>query len=219
MRRIAILIVLIVFGPFVAEAALPHDFSYSYGDPYSDEADDYIVSTSNAELSTEGNFRFWKPIVGGTSMPGTDPAVITYHFEFSEPVGEAQLFMRTDTFHWSYSQGYTFIYGSVDGVDWVLLKETEPPESGEWNPGNFSGLLPDDPFLGATDIWLKAELYSYGSSAPAGGVYTNTAEHSRYDVTRDNTTFSLQVNFIPEPTTLGLLGLALVLGVKRLRRR
>ena len=154
MRRIAILIVLIVFGPFVAEAALPHDFSYSYGDPYSDEADDYIVSTSNAELSTEGNFRFWKPIVGGTSMPGTDPAVITYHFEFSEPVGEAQLFMRTDTFHWSYSQGYTFIYGSVDGVDWVLLKETEPPESGEWNPGNFSGLLPDDPFLGATDIWL-----------------------------------------------------------------
>jgi len=170
-----------------------YNFSYSYSDPYESGADDYIVNVSNAILYTEGTVRAWKQDIGSNSFESATPGVITYHFDFEKLVSEAQLFISTSTFYWSYSQGHSFIYGSLDGSNWVQLVEAVPPAFGEANTQRVQSLPAN--LLGGQSLWFKVELYSYGDRAAEGGVWTNTAQHSRHDTTAGNTTFSLEVKF------------------------
>ncbi len=95
------------------------------------------------------------------------------------------------TFHWDYSQGHAYLYGSTDGVDWQLLSEVGPPAHGTYNSGGWSGDLPEI-FIGAQDIWLEARLYAYGPSAYVGGVRCNTAQLTRWRVGGGNS-FTLEV--------------------------
>lgn len=208
----------------VADAA---SFSYSYSNPYEAHAQTYIHSMSNVELHTEGTVRHWKPATGGTTIGNTTPGVITYKFDFgTDIVGSATLKTNNPTFHWSYSQGHNYFFGSKNGSDWVQMLNVTPPAYGTANVGVFNGLLPDT-LLGGTQLWFKAELYSYGRNAPFGGVWTNTAQHSRWDVNHPNAeTFKLEVDFaggpdpIPVPAALPLLGLGLaVFGVVGRRQR
>ena len=130
------------------------------------------------------------------SSDGT-PGVITYRFDFQKTIAEAQLYIRVTAFHWSYSKGHAFIYGSRDGVNWVQLVEAAPPAYGSANT-QVARSVPGS-LLGGQSLWFQVELYSYGSGAPNGGVGTNTAQHSRYDRNADNTTFKLDVNFSNGP--------------------
>ncbi len=122
----------------------------------------------------------------------SSPGVIVYHFSFAEPITEATLSITTSTFHWTYSQGHSFVYAATDGHNWIKLAEAAPPEYGGWSAGNFSGSLPQA-FIGGKDIYIKVELYSYGESASKGGVYCNTAQYLRYDTNQDKLTFNLEV--------------------------
>ena len=84
--------------------------------------------------------------------------------------------------------------GSVDGYTWHLLAEAPPPAFGEVTFVPYNQDLPKL-FKGSKEIWIKINLYSYGTSASAGGSATNTAQHSRYDSSNPKTTFKLDVTF------------------------
>lgn len=167
-------------------------FGHSYGSPASPAGLNYVSSTTNAEVAQEGDDWYWRPMFGAETLAETDPGVITFRFPFESRVLGGRLFLRMTTFHWDYSQGHAFLYGSTDGVDWQLLSELEPPAHGGWAGGGWSGDLPEM-FIGATDIWLEVRLFAYGPTANAGGVRCNTAQFSRWNQGLGGNTFELEV--------------------------
>jgi len=169
------------------------DWLYQARDPEDADSQTYIHSTSNVIIRTEGQFRFWQPEVGGQTFDATTPGTVIYRFPFDRPVLAAQGTFGVYTFHWSYSQGRGYVYGSKNGSGWVLLDQIEPPEEGGWNRGG-SGLVIPPALLGGDELWFKVELYSWGPSAPSGGAFTNTAQLCRYDVDADPVTVWLQVD-------------------------
>jgi hypothetical protein len=189
-----------------AAASNAYDFVYQYGDPRTPLNDGTIVSHTNATTYYENPIWCWKPITGGTTFATTTPAEVIFHFSFDRPTSAIDLWMNMPTFYWSYSRGHNFLHGSTDGADWTLLAELPPPAYGAARDLGTVAIPPA--LIGADELWLRARLYSYGTSAPSGGVWTNTAQLSRWHGT--NTTFRLQVNLepIPEPTTPGLIVLA-----------
>ena len=212
------LISFLMLFPFSSYAAT---FDYSYGDPSLSSSQSYIVGTNNVVLASETNYKYWKPNKGGSTLVTTTPGEITYHFDFAsmgyvDPISNISLGIFMPAFHWSYSQGYNALFGSTNGIDWIALAETPPVPFADYsNIGPITGL---DSLQGGNDLWLRAELYSYGPNASNGGVYTNTSQLSRYDVNRSNTTFSLSVDFeedtgggtVPEPSIIILMAIGLL---------
>jgi hypothetical protein len=169
------------------------DFSLPYGNPADPRALAFVTSTSNAVIADEGVVRYWRPAVGGQTFETTTPGVVTHHFGFDRPIVGGRLSFRLAVWHFSYSQGHAFLYGSTDGHTWQQLSEVQQPAVGQAAGGGWNGDLPQM-FIGATDIWLEARLYSYGPSAPSGGVYCNTAQFSRWDARQTFNTFELEVD-------------------------
>ncbi len=173
------------------------DYTYAFGNPDDNHAQQHIVAVDNAETWFYAPVWFWKPEVGGESLAETPPGVVTFKFEFQETVSEAHLKLNMPTFHWAYSRGHNFLYGSADGEHWELLMEVPPPEYGMANSGFFDAQLPPG-LVGTNEIWLRTELYSYGELAYQGGEYTNTAEFARWDQDNPSRTFQLDVRFEEE---------------------
>ncbi len=176
------------------------DFSYKIKNPSLESAGKYVTSTSNINIHTEGDFTYLCPAKGAATVDKSTPGVIRYHFSFAVPISEAKLFVNTDTFHWSYSQGFSYVYASVDGINWIKLAEAAPPELGKWRSGNASGSLPAV-FIGKKDIYVTVMLYSFGPSASKGGIWCNTAQHLRYNKKTDNVTFQLDVKNVAGPVS------------------
>ena len=118
--------VTITFGPD-CDGEIDHEigpsdfFSYSYSDPAGPNAREYLHSSSNAEVGIEGSAHYWRPMVGGEEFNETTPGVITYHFPFGRPIASGHLLATLAVWHFWYSQGHAFLYGSTDGVSWELL--------------------------------------------------------------------------------------------------
>jgi len=190
-------VITITFGPecdgSFGRGISPSDiFTYSNGDPAGPNAREYIVSASNAVVGIEGSAHYWRPMVGAEEFVDTEPGVITYHFPFGSQIVQGRLLATLAVWHFSYSRGHAFLYGSTDGVDWEPLAEVAPPDFGQGRGGGWNGDLPEL-FIGETDVWLQVRLYSYGPNAAAGGIYCNTAEHSRWDANGPATTLELEV--------------------------
>ena len=214
----------------LAALALPASgatFSYGYSDPGAEAADDFIVSTSNVLLYTEGSFRQYIPVTGGTTFAATTPGVITYRFDFgSDIVDSATLLTRNPVFTQSYSRGRNRIFGSRDGASWELLYEVlspDPPPFEVGTGGGFNGPLPAS-LLGGTELWFRFDLYSYGPDVGCcGDAGRNTAQHSRYRIGSGTETFRLDADLadpppVPLPAALPLL-LAGLAGFAAVRRR
>lgn len=190
-------VVTVRFGPD-CDGGLDQEISpgdvvtYSYGSPTSPAARTHLVDAVNAEVGQEGSASYWRPMVGGEELDEAPPGIVTYHFPFDRTVVGGTLQLELSVWHFSYSRGHAFAYGSRDGVDWQQLAEVAPPDFGMGRGGGFNGDLPA--FLtGGSDIWLRVELVAYGPNAAAGGIYCNTAEHSRWDANGPRDTFSLEV--------------------------
>ncbi len=174
------------------ESSRPPSSATATAIPAGPNARDYVVSSSNAVVASEGSVNYWRPMVGGEEFGETTPGVITFHFPFDSPIVSGRLLMYLATFHFSLQPGTQLHLWITDGVDWQLLAELEPPDFGAGQGGGWNGDLPSM-FIGATDIWLQARLYSYGPSAAAGGIYCNTAQMSRWDSNGTGNTFELEV--------------------------
>jgi hypothetical protein len=170
------------------------DWTYAFGNPNDAHAQQHIVEIDNAEVWYEAPVWVWKPEYGAETLPETPPGVVTFRFDFAETVSEAWLKLNMPTFHWWYSRGHNYLYGSTDGVDWELLMEVPPPEYGQANAGVYDGPLPDS-LSGTQQIWLRAEMYSYGEQAAVGGQFTNTAQLCRWNEDDPGRTFQLDVRF------------------------
>lgn len=188
----------ITFSPD-CDGIIDHDlapssvFSYSYASPAGPNALDYVVGSSNAEVAKEGPVWYWRPAVGGETLAATTPGVITYHFPLAGPAVSGRLRAGLACWHHSFSQGHSFLYGSADGVSWHLMDEVSAPaEIGHANSGGWNGDLPGY-LIGSTDIWLRVELNSFGPNASIGGIWVNTAQHSRWGEGSSGSTFDLEV--------------------------
>jgi hypothetical protein len=171
------------------------DFVYPYGNPGGPRAMAFVSSVDNAVVTNDGqgDGAYWRSMVGGETFESTTPGVITHHFAFDRPIAGGRLLYTLAVWHFSYSRGHAFLYGSTDGTSWQKLSELEPPDFGTGRGGGWNGALPEM-FVGATDIWLQARLYSYGESAWRGGVYCNTAQMSRWDPRQTSNTFELEID-------------------------
>jgi len=167
-----------------------YDFSYTIKDPTLPEAQIYL-SKNNAKLITESTFKYWQPITGGTTEATTTPGTIDLHFNFSGVVELAHLFTGVYTFNYSpKSQGHAFIKASNNNTNWELLAEGTPPAYGGYTYAGYNDFI-SNTLIGNTDLYIRAELYAYGSSAPSG--YTVTAQYLRHRISDNQTTFKLNV--------------------------
>jgi hypothetical protein len=169
------------------------DFFYSVGNPENPRASAFLASVSNATVGQEGEGRYWRPMVGSDTFAKTTPGVLTYHFGFDRPIVSGRLFLTLGTFHFPYSRGHAFLYGSTDGASWQKLAEVTPPELNQGKGGGWNGPLPGL-FVSAKNIWLQVKLYSYGPSASKGGIYVNTAQLMRWGPGQTTNTFELAVD-------------------------
>jgi len=167
-------------------------FSHSYGSPESPAAQEYVTQAWKAVVAAEEEGRYWRPIQGAETIDSTTPGVIIMHFPFDQTIIGGRLMLQVSTFHFSYSRGHAYIYGSTDGENWQQLAELEPPAAGMGHTGGLNGDLPEM-FIGATDIWLRTRLYAYGPRAAEGGVWCNTAQMSRWEGLNPRNTFELEV--------------------------
>lgn len=184
------------------DAAPPDDgadtstFSASFGDPSTPEAQQYIVSSDNVVIMDEGNVVFWQPAVGADQEAAAPVGTIVYRIPLPGRIASGDLRMTIGTFHWDYSQGWAAIDGSTDGENWQTLAQLDPPPFSEGSGGGPNGQIPEM-FLGATEVWLRVRLWAAGPSADEGGVWTNTAQHARYDRATGGETFRLEVVLDP----------------------
>jgi len=182
------------------------DFTYSYDNVFSTNADDHVHSVVDAaKVSESGVTSYYQPSVG-------NPGEIVYKFEFDDVTESGHLLATISTFHWTYGQGEGWIHASKDGANWVELVHVTAPAYGQANYGGFNSFLPLG-VLGADELWVKATI----STTNTSGV-RNTAQHSR-GYADGNPSFELKADIAPEPGTLVLLtagGLAIL---KRRKRR
>jgi hypothetical protein len=136
------------------------DFDYRYWDPRTPEAQEYIVSTQNAVLSHDyydEHLFAWSQENYGNCLD-QPPGLITYRFEFPQPVLDA--YLRTENRGRQLNDevsGSLEIRGSNNGESWHTLKACD------WGADytnvycDFEDFLPDQ-LLGTRELWVEVEL-------------------------------------------------------------
>jgi len=101
------------------------DFEYAYWDPRTEEAQQYIVNTSNAAVNHDyydEHLYAWTQADFGSDCVDPPPGVVTYHFEFPQPVLEAFLSAENRGRYLEDGvSGATTVRASNDGVLWQAL--------------------------------------------------------------------------------------------------
>jgi hypothetical protein len=162
-------------------------------------AETFLTSTENVRKYSEWQSppnTYWGP---------TDNGVIgslTYRFPANRPILAARLKAGTDTYNFPWpgyfgsGKGWSSIWGSKNGVDWVLLMDNPRPTDnvGRWMA--YDALLPQE-LLGATELWIQVRLNV--TEAPNSS-YT-TAQFGRGSSANRQRIFEVKLDydgFIPE---------------------
>ncbi len=180
-----------------------YNYTYSYKNPASAEAQTHISSVSNMVIRDEGAFIYWhprvRPIVLYTEKE-TAPGILIYHFNFPGIIKQAKLYAPIHTFSIGpLGRGRGLLFASNDGVTWQQLIEINPPEPGGYNVESYNAVLPDS-LNGTKDLWFKIELYQADDDnlhlrdEPYGGTITSQFSRAWPEKYPDSKVFELKVN-------------------------
>ena len=207
-RVIGLVGVLLATSAAIAE---PFEYTYAIDSVTTIPIDSALtMNTTNAVITDEGVTAYFQPVGGNLNE-----AIIDFHFSFDDAVAEGQLFANFAFFHWWYGEGWGWLHGSKNGTDWTTLigPMGPPPENAGMYPA-FDDVLPAS-MLGGTDLYFKAVIDNTNTSGNSSNPFRNTAQFLRSSPDgTDN--FLLEVNFVPEPLTVGLLSVG---AIGMLRRR
>ncbi|NIP22687.1 MAG: PEP-CTERM sorting domain-containing protein [Phycisphaerae bacterium] len=186
------------------------DFSYGYDTVFSANAEDYTLSMVNVFKHDEGLAKFYQP-----NPENLDEAFITMRFDFPQAISEAHLTACIATYRWWFGRGWGSLYGSKDGSNWEYLIFAQSPEQEGGLYWKYDNILPAS-LLGGTELWFKVLLDCTNTSGTTQPWARATAQFGRGEAGDGIDAFRLNVNYVPEPTAILLLGLpALALLRKR----
>jgi len=144
------------------------DYEFRYTDPRAPEAQEHIVSVTNAAIGNPVSdyVHGWGQAEFGEDCVASTPGEIIYHFELPSPAvgiavgGRNRVGSIQDSASGEEGHGTMMIYGSADGTSWHVLAECiGGPGTGNW-PCDIT-VLPHQ-LLGSRHIWLRYELCCAG---------------------------------------------------------
>jgi hypothetical protein len=183
------------------------DFTYGYNTVYDSNADEYVVSQDNvikADVGDSPPYYAYQP--SSIGVPGS----VTYRFTFAKPTQAATLQASLASFYCSDAyNGASSLWASKDGVNWQLLLDDPVPPPIYWGYGSFLTYNQELPssLLGSDSLWVQGRMESWGVTS-----YLAQFSRAQYpiDSPTPNPVFQIQVNTVPEPSTITLLCAAAV---------
>ena len=183
----------------IGKAEAQSTLDYSYQDVFSSNADEYVVSSSNIETTSEPNNDYLNPIVSG------EEAQITYKFTLDAPITEAYLNTQLGMFNFGGASGSGSLWASTDDSNWQLLLNAPTPTTiseGYVYDQNLPSSL-----LGGDSIYIQTRLLSSGDNI--------FAQYSRTDDTYNAANpsfriFTFKASTVPEPSASDIFGLGVI---------
>jgi hypothetical protein len=210
-------IALIMFLALMQAGAGAWDFSYGYGDVFAANADAYIVQQSNVRKYSEWQsppVTYWGPSANDVQ------GLLTYRFDFSKPSAAVHISAQLLSVNWGTrgDYGYSSLWGSQDGNNWELLLDNPLP-TGATPVGvslTYDQNVPTT-LTGNQSFWLQVRMQEHGAlvSAPDIRASWADAQFSRVEPPGSGNAFQVDVQLVPEPSSLALLGLGALVVVFR----
>ena len=169
------------------------DFSCGFKHINETGAESYLVSTSNVRKYSEWQsppLTYWGPTANGVD------GALTYRFPASQPIRAARLKASIESFNFPWpgyfgsGKGWSSIWGSKNGSDWILLLDNPRPTDNVGRGMAYDQQLPGA-LLGGTDLWIQVRLRV--TEAPNSS-YT-TAQFGRGNSANSQRIFELKLDY------------------------
>ena len=171
------------------------DFEYAYDHVYATNVLEHIVGNENIHRLREWQespTTYWAPITNEVV------AKLTYRFDF--PKSTREVYLQAGCPAWDFesepesvmkSRGACAILGSVDGKNWIDLRNGLEPEIA-WGQGNDYRQTVPSTLTGAKQLWIQIRLLC--KDVPKNAWY-NPAQHSRSDGPLDKDLFIVRAKY------------------------
>jgi len=175
------------------------DFEFGFQHINEAGAESYLVSTSNVRKYSEWQsppLTYWGPTANEVD------GALTYRFPASQPIRVARLKASIESYNFPWpgyfgsGKGWSSIWGSKNGSDWVLLLDNPRPTDNVGRGMAYDQQLPGA-LLGGTDLWIQVRLRV--TEAPNSS-YT-TAQFGRGSSANSQRIFEVKLDYdglIPE---------------------
>jgi hypothetical protein len=175
------------------------DFSFGFSNVNEAVAETYLTATSGVRKYSEWQsppLTYWGPTANGVD------GALTYRFPASQPIRAARLKASVESFNFPWpgyfgsGKGWSSIWGSKNGSDWILLLDNPRPTDNVGRGMAYDQQLPGA-LLGGTDLWIQVRLRV--TEAPNSS-YT-TAQFGRGSSANSQRIFEVKLDYdglIPE---------------------
>jgi len=169
------------------------DFEFGFQHINEAGAETYLVSTSNVRKYSEWQsppLTYWGPTANGID------GALTYRFPGSGTVQAARLKASTDSFNFPWpgyfgaGKGWSSIWGSKNGSDWILLMDNPRPTDNVGRGMTYDQLLPVE-LLGGKDLWIQVRL----SVIEAYNTSYTTAQFGRGSAANTQRIFEVKIDY------------------------
>jgi hypothetical protein len=204
-------------------AIAQNTFTYGFQDVYSSNALEYIVGENNIQRTQEPitantDVSYWNPINNGQTSS------LTFEFTFAQPTTSISLYATLASFNFGDGEfGSGSLWASTDGENWTLLMDAPTPAYPGYEYGlgyTFDANLPT-PLIGATDIWIQAQLDTSGWDILSQFSRQDTAANNGTGYNNGGNIFELDATLapVPEPSSamLAVVGVVLLLAFRKVK--